>query len=144
VPNLANAPELLCLLLAAWVGMCLHVSLLDRTPRSYVSMLAGYTSSDLRALPTLQARSRPPSLVSITVGILCTTLVHQVVFPATSSIVAQRIEAWMQDIRRLAFDSFAGDGENERVRQDRGILRRHPRIAQPLNSSGLRTKGFKK
>src|SRR5258705_9483590 len=29
VPNLANARELLCLLLAAWVGMCLYVSLLD-------------------------------------------------------------------------------------------------------------------
>ncbi|HEU4375136.1 MAG TPA: FUSC family protein, partial [Telluria sp.] len=36
VPRLANAPELLSLALACWVGFCLYVSLLDRTPRSYV------------------------------------------------------------------------------------------------------------
>jgi uncharacterized membrane protein YccC len=35
---------LLSLALACWVGLCLYVSLLDRTPRSYVFMLAGYTA----------------------------------------------------------------------------------------------------
>jgi uncharacterized membrane protein YccC len=44
VPRMANAPELLSLALACWVGLCLYVSLLDRTPRSYVFMLAGYTA----------------------------------------------------------------------------------------------------
>lgn len=44
VPRLANPPELLSLGLACWVGFCLYVSLLDRTPRSYVFMLAGYTA----------------------------------------------------------------------------------------------------
>ena len=43
VPNLVNAPELLCLSIALWVGLCLYLSLLDVTPRSYVFMLAGYT-----------------------------------------------------------------------------------------------------
>ena len=43
VPNLVNAPELLCLAIALWVGLCLYLSLLDGTPRSYVFMLAGYT-----------------------------------------------------------------------------------------------------
>ena len=41
VPNLVNAPELLTLAIALWVGACLYVSLLDRTPRSYILMLAG-------------------------------------------------------------------------------------------------------
>ena len=44
VPPLANAPELLSLALACWVGACLYISLLDRTPRAYVFMLAGYTA----------------------------------------------------------------------------------------------------
>ncbi|MFL6676449.1 MAG: FUSC family protein, partial [Massilia sp.] len=43
VPQLSNAPELLSLALALWIAGCLYVSLLDRTPRSYLMMLAGYT-----------------------------------------------------------------------------------------------------
>jgi uncharacterized membrane protein YccC len=45
VPTLANAPPLLSLVLALWVAGCLYLSLLDRTPRSYVCMLAGYTAA---------------------------------------------------------------------------------------------------
>src|ERR1700739_363637 len=43
VPNLVNIPELLCLALALWISGCLYFSLLDRTPRSYTLMLAGFT-----------------------------------------------------------------------------------------------------
>src|ERR1700754_299852 len=45
VPNLVNSPELLAVALALWVGGCLYFSLLDRTPRSYVLMLAGFTAA---------------------------------------------------------------------------------------------------
>src|SRR5271169_6007350 len=44
VPNLVNQPELLCTALALWTAVCLYLALLDRTPRSYVFMLAGYTA----------------------------------------------------------------------------------------------------
>src|ERR1700739_4872135 len=44
VPNLVNSPIVLSFALAAWVGFCLYISLLDRTPRSYMFMLAGYTA----------------------------------------------------------------------------------------------------
>jgi fusaric acid resistance family protein len=54
VPNLVNAPVLLTLAIAAWVSACLYFSLLDRTPRSYVLMLAG--------LP-LRSSGSPPSAV---------------------------------------------------------------------------------
>src|SRR5260370_6264249 len=33
VPNFVDAPELLCLVIALWVGVCLYLSLLDSTPR---------------------------------------------------------------------------------------------------------------
>jgi uncharacterized membrane protein YccC len=66
VPNLANAPELLTVAIALWVAVCLYFSLFDRTPRSYVLMLAGYTAafigfppSTIRALFSIQ-RSRGP------------------------------------------------------------------------------------
>src|ERR1700742_3716039 len=45
VPTLVDAPELLSAGLALWVGGCLYIALLDRTPRSYVFMLAGYTAA---------------------------------------------------------------------------------------------------
>src|SRR5450756_2173505 len=45
VPNLVNAPELLSLGFALWIALCLYLSLLDRTPRSYMFMLAGYTAA---------------------------------------------------------------------------------------------------
>ena len=45
VPTFVNAPALMALVIAAWVGLCLYVSLLDRTPRAYIFMLAGYTAA---------------------------------------------------------------------------------------------------
>jgi hypothetical protein len=44
VTNLVNIPALLCVALALWIAGCLYFSLLDRTPRSYVLMLAGFTA----------------------------------------------------------------------------------------------------
>ncbi len=45
IPNLVNSPELLTLAIALWMAFCLGISLLDRTPRSYSFMLAGYTTA---------------------------------------------------------------------------------------------------
>ncbi len=45
VPAFVNEPLLLSLAITAWAGFCLYVSLLDRTPRSYAFMLAGYTAT---------------------------------------------------------------------------------------------------
>jgi len=54
IPNLIDAPELMILALAAWLGLCLYLSLLDRSPRSYAFMLSGYTGI-LVALPVITA-----------------------------------------------------------------------------------------
>lgn len=85
VPRMANAPELLSLALACWVGLCLYVSLLDRTPRSYIFMLAGYTAG----LIGFPAVTNPASVFDsglarveeITIGILSATVVHSLLFP---------------------------------------------------------------
>jgi len=45
VPNFANEPVLCSLILACWIALCLYFSLLDRTPRAYGFVLAGYTAS---------------------------------------------------------------------------------------------------
>src|ERR1700760_574785 len=43
IPNLVNAPELLSLAIALWVGFFLYLSLIDGGPRGYMFMLSGYT-----------------------------------------------------------------------------------------------------
>ena len=85
VPSLSNAPELLTLALALWVGLCLFVSLLDRTPRAYIFLLAGYTAA-LIGFPSVQAPlqifdTAVARVEEIGLAILCATLVHSIVLP---------------------------------------------------------------
>ena len=58
VPNLVAAPELLCLALAGWLALCLHLSLLDGTPRAYAFMLAGYTAAII-GFPSVATLEKP-------------------------------------------------------------------------------------
>ena len=85
VPPLANAPELLILALALWVGLCLYLSLLDRTARSYVFMLSGYTAA-LIGFPSVETPlalfdNAVARVEEIGLGILCSSLVHSLVLP---------------------------------------------------------------
>lgn len=85
VPALSNAPELLVLALSLWVGLCLFLSLLDRGPRAYVFMLAGYTAA-LIGFPSVDTPlqlfdTAITRVEEIGVGILCATAVHSLVFP---------------------------------------------------------------
>lgn len=85
VPRFANAPELLSLALALWVGTCLCLSLRDRTPRAYAFMLAGYTAA-LIGFPSVDVPlnifdSAVARVEEIGLGILSATLVHSLVLP---------------------------------------------------------------
>lgn len=87
VPTLSNAPELLAAALALWVALCLYVSLLDRTPRAYVFMLAGYTAALIGfpavETPLLIFDTAVARVEEILLGILCATLVHSLVLPTS-------------------------------------------------------------
>jgi uncharacterized membrane protein YccC len=39
VPALVHAPVLQCLAISLWIGLCLYLSLQDRRPRSYATVL---------------------------------------------------------------------------------------------------------
>lgn len=121
VPALVNSPELLSLTIAAWVGLCLYVSLLDRTPRSYMFMLAGYTCA-LIAFPSV---SQPAAIFDtamarsqeIIVGILCATVVSTVLLPrSVGPAVAARVDGWLVGARKLCQDVLAGRGSDQAVR----------------------------
>jgi uncharacterized membrane protein YccC len=120
VPNLINAPELLCLAIALWVGLCLYLSLLDRPPRNYGLMLSGYTA----ALIGFPAVNEPGSIFDlalsrveeITLGIVCATLVSTVLLPrSVAPAIAGRVEIWLRDARRLAGDVLVGNREERKL-----------------------------
>jgi uncharacterized membrane protein YccC len=113
VPALINSPELLTLGLALWVGACLYFSLLDRTPRSYLFMLAGYTA----ALIGFPAVDTPLQLFDIAaarveeigIGILCASLVHAVVLPQSlSAPVLGLLDRGLRDARQWLLDLVRG------------------------------------
>jgi uncharacterized membrane protein YccC len=102
VPALVNEPLLLGAALALWVGGCLAVSLLDRSPRSYVLMLAGYTA----AIIAFPAVDRPETIFDIAsarvteiiLGILCATLTHSLFFPRpVGGVLLNKLAMWLDD-----------------------------------------------
>ncbi|WGD49208.1 FUSC family protein [Bradyrhizobium sp. CB1650] len=121
VPNLIDAPELLCLAIALWVGLCLYLSLLDGTPRSYVFMLAGYTVA-LIGFPSV---FEPGNIFDIAVarveeislGIICASLVSTIILPrSVAPAVADRVDKWQLDARRLSQVVLLRQGTGDRRR----------------------------
>ncbi|MBB4952458.1 putative membrane protein YccC [Agrobacterium vitis] len=115
VPVFVNAPELLSLVVALWTGTLLFISMLDRTARSYVFMLAGYTLP-LIALPSV---SDPDTIFAtalarseeITLGIVCASLVNSLVFPASlGAQFGERINIWLRDAGSWADEILRGEG----------------------------------
>lgn len=111
VPNLVDAPELLTVAIALWVAVCLYFSLLDRTPRSYLMMLGGYTAA-LIGFPSV---GEPGAMFDtavaraeeITLGILCASLVNTIVLPrSVAPLIAGRLDLWLRDARGWVADVF--------------------------------------
>ncbi len=112
VPPLANAPVMLSLALSLWIGLCVYLSVLDRTPRSYVFVLAGITSAII-GFPTAAAPigvfdTAITRVEETGLGVICATVAHSLVFPqAVGPALTRRIQAWTADARRLGLDMLA-------------------------------------
>ncbi|WP_407177269.1 FUSC family protein [Bradyrhizobium sp. STM 3562] len=121
VPNLVNAPELLCLAVAAWVSLCLYFSLMDGTPRSYAFMLSGYTV----AIIGFPAVSDPGNIFDaavarvqeISLGIICASLISSTFFPRGIGAAAfERLGYWLATARELSREALAGGGTRREQR----------------------------
>jgi uncharacterized membrane protein YccC len=119
VPNLVDAPELLSAALAVWTGVCLYLALLDRTPRSYLFMLAGYTA----ALIGFPAVATPDAIWDIALarveeiglGIICMTVIGTVVFPRElGPMLSQRILTWVHNASQWTEDVLGGIQDEDR------------------------------
>jgi uncharacterized membrane protein YccC len=111
VPNLVDAPELTTLAIILWVALCVFVSLLDRTPRSYMFVLAGYTAA-LIGFPTVLAPgtvfdTAVSRVEEITLGVVCAAIVHSLIFPKSAfSAFGEKLRGAMTNAHRWLADGL--------------------------------------
>src|SRR5246500_2658302 len=111
VPNLVDAPELTTLAIMLWVALCAFVAQLDRTPRSYMFVLSGYTAALIGFPSVLAPETVFDTAVSrveeITLGVVCAAIVHSLFFPKSAfSAFEQKLECTIADTRRWLADGL--------------------------------------
>ncbi|KGT92796.1 FUSC family protein [Enterobacter cancerogenus] len=105
-PTTVESPMLFSLCISLWVAACLYLSLHDRTPKSYVFMLAGYSAA-IMGFPDVTSPSAITYTVisrieEITVAIICSSLVHRLIMPVSMrSLLEQSVSLWYQNARKL-------------------------------------------
>ena len=127
VPNLVAAPVLLTAALALWIGLCVYFALLDRTPRSYIFLLAGYTAAII-GFPCVDApetifATAIARVEETTLAIMCTTIVGAVVFPRPlGPALLARIDDWFARARGLCVAVLSDRPDDEARRAARRSL----------------------
>jgi len=133
VPNLVDAPELTTLAIILWVALCVFVSLLDRTPRSYMFVLSGYTAA-LIGFPSVPAPGTVfdtgvSRIEEITLGVVCAAVVHSLIFPKSAfSAFEEKLRSAMAQARRWLADGLLqqatpqSEMERRRIAADIGEL----------------------
>jgi len=117
IPNLVNAPVLLIAALSLWIGGCIYFAVLDRTPRSYVFLLAGYSVA-LIGFPLVDAPGTVWDVVlarveEITLGIVCTTVIGSVVLPIPlGPALTARLDKWIADTADWTVGVLSGTPED--------------------------------
>lgn len=117
IPNLVDAPVLLVAALSLWVAGCIYFAVLDRTPRSYVFLLAGYSVA-LIGFPIVDAPGTVWDVVlarveEITLGIVCATVIGSIVFPAPlGPALTARLDNWMGNAADWTMSVLSTEPEN--------------------------------
>ncbi|KJV47238.1 fusaric acid resistance protein [Pantoea sp. BL1] len=105
-PTTVESPMLFSLCISLWVAVCLYLSLHDRTPKSYVFMLAGYSAA-IMGFPDVTSPSAITYTVisrieEITVAIICSSLVHRLIMPVSMrNLLEQSVSLWYLNARKL-------------------------------------------
>ena len=126
VPNLIDAPELTTAAIILWVTLCLFVALHDRTPRSYMFVLSGYTAA-LIGFPSVLAPGAVfdtaiSRVEEITVGVVCAALVHGLIFPQSAlSAFQAKLTSALADARRWIADGLTRTATPEAEMERRRI-----------------------
>ncbi|MDE1180027.1 FUSC family protein [Paraburkholderia sp.] len=120
VPPFVETPLILSVLVATWTGTLLYLAITDRTARSYVFMLAGYTMPMI-ALPAV---SDPGTVFDvaiarteeITLGIICASLVGSSILPGRlAPTLIERADAWFRDAAFYCREMLSGNLSGEAI-----------------------------
>lgn len=126
LPNLVETPLLLSAAMSLWLSLCLFLALLDRGPRGYAFMLAGYTAAFIGfpavtapegIFDTVVARSE-----EILLGTVMAVLFAALLFPASvRPMLASRLAGWRRDAAQWCRQILArgrADGPRNRLAAD--------------------------
>jgi uncharacterized membrane protein YccC len=123
VPTFVNEPIVLSLALALWLGLCLYFSLLDRSPRAYTFLLAGYTASIIGfpsvGVPGTIFTTAILRVQEILIGILAGSLMHGLVWPRTvTDRLHVRVDQMLAEAEHWTRRSLAEDAMDEAPTND--------------------------
>ncbi|WP_256377776.1 FUSC family protein [Paraburkholderia pallida] len=110
-PNLQNSPLLLVLCLAIWIGLCIYLAVLDRTPRAFLFQMAAFSSAVI-CFPYLDDPSNiftttVSRVEEMTVAILCVTIAHRIVRPVDiREVIHERALSFLSDACRWTAEAF--------------------------------------
>lgn len=124
MPNLIDTPWLLTVVVSLWVGGCLYISLLDRTPRSYMLMLSGYTVAMIvfNAINNVDTHTvfdiALARFLEIGMAVICTAVVSSVIYPMhIGPIIQQRVNKNLTSIETLFENILKKDPKEENYTQ---------------------------
>lgn len=125
-PMTVQEPMLFSLCISLWVAVCLYLSLHDRTPKSYVFMLAGYSAAIMGFPDVTSPASITYTVISrieeITVAIVCSSLVHRLIMPVSMRhLLEQSVSQWYQNARKLCSELVTST-PNDKALEREGIL----------------------
>src|SRR6202011_3771162 len=113
LPAFVYEPLVLSFVLALWLGLCVYIAQLDRTPRSYIFLLAGYTAS-LIGFPSVLApagifNTAILRVQEISIAVAVASLVHGAVWPRTIARQLQvRVTTIVNDSERWSRRALTG------------------------------------
>lgn len=130
-PHFINTPWLFTIILALWVGFALYISLLDRTPRSYVFMLAGYSTAMIvyNAITYVDSYNifdiALARVLEISVGVISTAVVSATFFPVhVGAMIKQRVIKTLQDLENIFEKLISAQDTNQNYTQILGVITR--------------------
>jgi uncharacterized membrane protein YccC len=138
----SNTPELFCLALAIWIGICTSVAVyLREPPQAYGGVLAGYSAAIIglpaALTPNLAFDFATARCLEITLGIACGTLLHHVVFPRRAGDALRKaLHATLPNMARWAEDALHGQQA-----EAKGLADRQTIIASVVSLDSLRVFG---
>lgn len=129
-PHLINTPWIFTVVLSLWVGFALYVSLLDRTPRSYAFMLAGYSTAMIvfNAITYIDQYNifdiALARVIEISIGVISSAVVSATILPMhIGSAIKQRVIKTLKDTENLFANLLNTDSQQNNTQLLAAITR---------------------